>query len=202
MLHKTPLRGEPPPRRLVQMALALCAFPSAASQGVLPGRHAEASGLASGKAESTHRRSEMKAIAINPGEDAKLVDIEDTLEARQAAVGGLIEFVSIPLFEGLVLIVNEEGLVNGMMPNRAIYASKAMEQAGYLSQMDGRPVREGELYTILFGTILVMAETFDEDGFADGFRDVTADEFRLVADEFANAFSGFEEVMKVRLGLR
>lgn len=47
--------------------------------------------------------------------------------------------------EGTSLYVNEEGLFT-CPPNRAVYATKGMEEAGYLSMMDySSPVKEGEL---------------------------------------------------------
>ncbi len=49
----------------------------------------------------------MLAIIKQPGETAKRIDIDNTLEALQKAVGGYIETVT--LFEDVILICNEEG---------------------------------------------------------------------------------------------
>lgn len=50
---------------------------------------------------------------------------------------------------GVDLWVNDEGLFNGSKPNRAIYATKHMEEVGYLDQLTfGHPVKEGELYSL------------------------------------------------------
>lgn len=49
----------------------------------------------------------MLAIIKHPGEPAKRINIDNTLEALQKAVGGYIETVT--LFEGVTLICNEEG---------------------------------------------------------------------------------------------
>lgn len=54
----------------------------------------------------------MKALRKRPGEAWKEVEIENTLEALQAEVGGYIETVT--LLSDLVLIVNEEGAINDM----------------------------------------------------------------------------------------
>lgn len=44
-----------------------------------------------------------------------------------------------------------------MPPNRAVYATRGMEREGYLSQMDyATPVREGDLYGLLFGDIVAL----------------------------------------------
>lgn len=59
----------------------------------------------------------MKALRL---EDRSIItaDIENTLEALQAAVDGYIEAVT--LIPGkAVMIVNEEGLLRGMAPNPA-----------------------------------------------------------------------------------
>ena len=59
----------------------------------------------------------MKALRL---EDRSIItaDIENTLEALQAAVDGYIEAVT--LIPGkAVMIVNEEGLLRGMTPNPA-----------------------------------------------------------------------------------
>ena len=59
----------------------------------------------------------MKALKIE-GRTVVPVDIENTLEALQAAVDGYIETVT--LIPGkAVMIVNEEGLLRGMTPNPA-----------------------------------------------------------------------------------
>lgn len=57
----------------------------------------------------------MKALRKRPGEAWEEVEIENTLEALQAEVGGYIETVAI--LSDLVLVVNEEGRINGMRFN-------------------------------------------------------------------------------------
>lgn len=49
----------------------------------------------------------MLAVIKHPGEPAKQIEIDKTLEALQKAVGGYIETVT--LFEDVILICNEEG---------------------------------------------------------------------------------------------
>lgn len=60
----------------------------------------------------------MKAIYCIPGFDPKLVEIENTLEALQEAVGGYIECV--PAFEDAVIICNEEGLIRALEPQKVL----------------------------------------------------------------------------------
>ena len=49
----------------------------------------------------------MKAIYTAPNEQPKLIDIENSLEALQAAVGGYIETITVT--SDACIICNEEG---------------------------------------------------------------------------------------------
>ena len=57
----------------------------------------------------------MKAILKNPGCAPELIDIDNTLKALQAEVGGYIETVTIA--SDAVVICNEEGRLRGMSYN-------------------------------------------------------------------------------------
>ena len=57
----------------------------------------------------------LKAIRILPGEQPELIQIENKLEALQQAVDGYIEVVTLE-GPGLVVVVNEEGRLRGMLP--------------------------------------------------------------------------------------
>lgn len=54
----------------------------------------------------------MISIYKKPGEGPKIVDVENTLEALQRHVEGYIETVTIA--QDAVIIVNDEGRINGM----------------------------------------------------------------------------------------
>lgn len=63
----------------------------------------------------------IKVIMLQPGKLAKAVEIDASLEGMQRAVGGgLIEAV-YPFDEEVCLVCDEEGKINGMRPNRALY---------------------------------------------------------------------------------
>lgn len=51
----------------------------------------------------------MTALLLEPGKDSRTIEIENTLEALQEAVGGYIETVTFAT--DACLIVNEEGLL-------------------------------------------------------------------------------------------
>lgn len=101
----------------------------------------------------------MKGMLIPTNGNPVEIDIEvdetgSTLHDLQRLVGGNIEPFDVIFGEGISLYVNEEGLFT-CPPNRAVYATKGMEEAGYLSMMDySSPVKEGELYSILCGDLV------------------------------------------------
>jgi hypothetical protein len=57
----------------------------------------------------------IKAMVKMPGEGWVQREIDNTLESLQGIVGGYIE--TLTLREGLVLIVNEEGVLHELAPN-------------------------------------------------------------------------------------
>lgn len=61
----------------------------------------------------------MKVIRKRPGQIPEMIDIENTLEALQAEVGGYIEAVT--LAEDLAIICDEEGRLKGKEPNLALH---------------------------------------------------------------------------------
>ena len=59
--------------------------------------------------------SKLRVIYKEVGKEPKVIEIEDTLEAQQKLVEGLIEVV--PYKDNLLLICNEEGKINNLAPN-------------------------------------------------------------------------------------
>lgn len=57
----------------------------------------------------------MKAIYKEPGKEAEVRDIDNTLEALQGLVGGYIEHLTF--INGVGMIMNEEGKLMNMKPN-------------------------------------------------------------------------------------
>lgn len=151
----------------------------------------------------TEKHTGVRVVVVEPNREPYVTVIQPDgqgsyLSALQGLVGGPIGAFD-PLFgEEPLLYVNEEGLLNGSFPNRAVYASREMEEDGYLSQVDHRSVvREGELYTILFGTFVAVG--YGEDG---ELRDVTDEEIGRVEEEFGGDLSiksGIEEVLKIAI---
>ena len=57
----------------------------------------------------------IRVLVKEPGKEAELRDIPNTLKALQSAVGGYIETVTFS--EDCTLVVNEEGKLQGLLPN-------------------------------------------------------------------------------------
>lgn len=163
-----------------------------------------------GRTPARKEDCDMKGMLIptngNPVEiDIKVDETGSTLHDLQRLVGGNIEPFDVIFGEGISLYVNEEGLFT-CPPNRAVYATKGMEEAGYLSMMVsmmdyGSPVKEGELYSILCGDLVAVGFDFE----TGENRDLSADEMSRVADYFTEVSkpgSGIEEVIAIRTGQR
>jgi hypothetical protein len=59
----------------------------------------------------------VRVIYIPVGSDPLVRDIEPTLDAMQALVGGYIEYVGLRRHPGLDLVCNEEGKLKRLKPN-------------------------------------------------------------------------------------
>ena len=63
----------------------------------------------------------IKVVLCEPNKKARVAEIDNTLEGLQGAVQGNIESIDI-LGGAVALICNEEGKLNGMLPNRPAYS--------------------------------------------------------------------------------
>lgn len=61
----------------------------------------------------------MKVVMVEPNEEAKIIEIDKTLEKMQELVGGYIE-MGMHFEDDAVIVANEEGKINGMPMNRVI----------------------------------------------------------------------------------
>ena len=92
----------------------------------------------------------MKILIVEPGQNPKPAEIKNTLAAKQAVVGGLIEMVCPPNhIDDAVILCNEEGKFNGSMPNRPIRLE------------DGTP------YDVIFGTFMICRAPADSEDFEE-----------------------------------
>lgn len=63
----------------------------------------------------------ISVLLVQPGKYPKMIELESELEAMQRVVGGDIEEY-MPFEDEVAIICNEEGKVNGLPLNRAVYA--------------------------------------------------------------------------------
>ena len=59
----------------------------------------------------------MKVIIVKPFTNPYVANIKGYLESMQAVVGGYIQAI-YPFDDEVALVCNEEGKINGLMPNR------------------------------------------------------------------------------------
>ncbi len=87
----------------------------------------------------------MTVVACYPGKTAQVIEIEGGLEGMQKFVGGFIEAI-YPFNDPVAIVCNEEGKLNGMKPNRALYTE------------------DGEMFDIVAGPMFVCG--LGEENFA------------------------------------
>ena len=61
----------------------------------------------------------MKVVMVEPGQYARIEELDTGLESLQKAVGGLID-CAYPWQEKICIVCNDEGLINGMPLNRNV----------------------------------------------------------------------------------
>ena len=90
----------------------------------------------------------MKVLFIQPLKAPKTVEIDGSLESMQKLVGGYIESI-YPFEDGeICLVCNEEGKIEGLPLNRALYDT------------------EGEIYDVIAGSFFVCSAPSDSESFA------------------------------------
>lgn len=141
--------------------------------------------------------NKVRGLLIPVGEKPRevLIDKDESLSEMQGYVHGNVDVLSV-LGDGIDLWINDEGLFNGSMPNRAIYATKSMEKTGYLDQLTfSHPVQEGELYTIICGDFIALA--CDEEGAISSLPRETIDSLK---ETFDDPMTGYNEWMRIKNG--
>lgn len=95
----------------------------------------------------------MRALLIPTDGLPRTIDLPEGLEPLQVLVGGDIE--PYPALDpNVTLWVNEDG-ISTRRPNRAVYATQEMIDAGYVSPSNwNRVLDPGECHTVLFGEII------------------------------------------------
>lgn len=123
------------------------------------------------------------------------------LKALQREVEGLIAASGYPFPYEIALYVNDEGLY-GCTPNRAVFATREMAEAGCLSEIDGSRLGEGDLAAVIFGRAVAVG--FDPATGED--VDLTDEQAELVKRTFSESgpsrsCSGVLAVMRIQMGI-
>lgn len=89
------------------------------------------------------KEKEITVVACYPNKPAEIITIPNSLKAKQDLVGGYIE-AAYPFPDPVAIICNEEGKINGLDLNRALYNEK------------------GEMVDIIAGPMLVCGLSDDD----------------------------------------
>ena len=112
----------------------------------------------------------IKVLKIEVGEPPEIKEIPNELSGLQHEVGGLIECVYLD--DGSIAVVNEEGKLNGMEPNRKLGAD------------------------IICGPFFICGDSLDGD-----FASLSEEQIQKYSEKFAeiSAFTGEEPELEPRI---
>ena len=103
----------------------------------------------------------ISVLIVEPNKYPKMIEIDDTLEAMQAIVGGDIEEY-MPFEDEVAIVCHEEGKLIGLPPNRAIYAEPETVELTYSELADRFRNAESEGKKHLTGYIVFSQESFNK----------------------------------------
>lgn len=103
----------------------------------------------------------LSVLLVEPNKYPKMIEIDDTLEAMQAVVEGDIEEY-MPFEDEVAIICNEEGKVQGLPPNRAIYGDPEQVEITFAEMRDRFCEAEKEGKEHLSGYIVFTSDSFDK----------------------------------------
>ena len=103
----------------------------------------------------------ISVLLVEPDRYPRMIEIDDTLEAMQAVVGGDIEEY-MPFEDEVAIVCHEEGKLIGLPPNRAIYAEPETVELTYSELADRFRNAESEGKKHLTGYIIFSQESFNK----------------------------------------
>ena len=110
--------------------------------------------------EKVEAPEKISVILVEPGKYPKLIEIEDTLEAMQSLVEGDIEEY-MPFEDEVAIICNDEGKMNGLPLNRAVYSEPENVEMSYPQlKAHFRQAEKERNHTT--GYIVFTADSFDK----------------------------------------
>lgn len=101
----------------------------------------------------------ISVLLVQPGQYPRMVDTEASLEAMQRMVGGDIEEY-MPFSDEVAIICNEEGKVNGLPLNRAVYAEPQEVEMTYQELKNRFQEAEKQSGKHLTGYIVFSQDSF------------------------------------------
>ena len=103
----------------------------------------------------------ISVLLVEPDRYPRMIEIDDTLEAMQAVVGGDIEEY-MPFEDEVAIVCHEEGKLIGLPPNRAVYAELETVELTYFELADRFRNAESEGKKHLTGYIVFSQESFNK----------------------------------------
>ena len=103
----------------------------------------------------------ISVLLVEPDRYPRMIEIDDTLEAMQAVVGGDIEEY-MPFEDEVAIVCHEEGKLIGLPPNRAVYAEPETVELTYFELADRFRDAESEGKKHLTGYIVFSQESFNK----------------------------------------
>ena len=103
----------------------------------------------------------ISVLLVEPDRYPRMIEIDDTLEAMQAVVGGDIEEY-MPFEDEVAIVCHEEGKLIGLPPNRAVYAEPETVELTYSELADRLRNAESEGKKHLTGYIVFSQESFNK----------------------------------------
>jgi len=111
--------------------------------------------------EKVEAPEKISVILVEPNKYPKMIEIEDSLEAMQKIVGGDIEEY-MPFEDEVAIICNDEGKMNGMLPNRAVYAEPETVEMSYQEMTKRFREAENNRKEHLTGYVVFTEDSFDK----------------------------------------
>ena len=103
----------------------------------------------------------ISVLLVEPNKYPKMIEIDDTLEAMQEVVGGDIEEY-MPFEDEVAIICNDESKMNGMLPNRAVYAEPETVEMSYQEMTKRFREAENNRGEHLTGYVVFTEDSFDK----------------------------------------
>jgi hypothetical protein len=103
----------------------------------------------------------ISVLLVEPNKYPKMIEIEDSLEAMQKIVSGDIEEY-MPFEDEVAIICNDESKMNGMLPNRAVYAEPETVEMSYQEMTKRFREAENNRKEHLTGYVVFTEDSFDK----------------------------------------